>query len=320
VGASAAALASMTLLPTASQADPSIGDVEQRLDSLYHQAEAAQERLNTLNHQMEAKRERLHALQTDLRSQRRHYSRFSDQIATMAAEEAQSVESQLSATQQLILADNPDEFLDNLAAQEALSTQKGDMLAHFSTVAKKLALREKQVQKQFAAVAADQKQAAKEENTVDARVADAEDLLSHLKAERRERLASEPSRSAVRTTSAPVSGAAGVAVDFALDQVGDAYVYGAAGPDAWDCSGLTMGAWGAAGVSLPHSSSAQMSSGTPVSYEELQPGDLVFYYQPVSHVALYIGNGQIVHASNPSDPVNVASVDSMPYSGAVRPG
>jgi peptidoglycan DL-endopeptidase CwlO len=320
VGASAAALASMTLLPTASQADPSIGDVEQRLDSLYHQAEAAQERLNTLNHQMEAKRERLHALQTDLRSQRRHYSRFSDQIATMAAEEAQSVESQLSATQQLILADDPDEFLDNLAAQEALSTQKGDMLAHFSTVAKKLALREKQVQKQFAAVAADQKQAAKEENTVDARVADAEDLLSHLKAERRERLASEPSRSAVRTTSAPVSGAAGVAVDFALDQVGDAYVYGAAGPDAWDCSGLTMGAWGAAGVSLPHSSSAQMSSGTPVSYEELQPGDLVFYYQPVSHVALYIGNGQIVHASNPSDPVNVASVDSMPYSGAVRPG
>jgi peptidoglycan DL-endopeptidase CwlO len=320
VGASAAALASMTLLPTASQADPSIGDVEQRLDSLYHQAEAAQERLNTLNHQMEAKRERLHALQTDLRSQRRHYSRFSDQIATMAAEEAQSVESQLSATQQLILADNPDEFLDNLAAQEALSTQKGDMLAHFSTVAKKLALREKQVQKQFAAVAADQKQAAKEENTVDARVADAEDLLSHLKAERRERLASEPSRSAVRTTSAPVSGAAGVAVDFALDQVGDAYVYGAAGPDAWDCSGLTMGAWGAAGVSLPHSSSAQMGSGTPVSYEELQPGDLVFYYQPVSHVALYIGNGQIVHASNPSDPVNVASVDSMPYSGAVRPG
>jgi peptidoglycan DL-endopeptidase CwlO len=320
VGASAAALASMTLLPTASQADPSIGDVEQRLDSLYHQAEAAQERLNTLNHQMEAKRERLHALQTDLRSQRRHYSRFSDQIATMAAEEAQSVESQLSATQQLILADNPDEFLDNLAAQEALSTQKGDMLAHFSTVAKKLALREKQVQKQFAAVAADQEQAAKEENTVDARVADAEDLLSHLKAERRERLASEPSRSAVRTTSAPVSGAAGVAVDFALDQVGDAYVYGAAGPDAWDCSGLTMGAWGAAGVSLPHSSSAQMSSGTPVSYEELQPGDLVFYYQPVSHVALYIGNGQIVHASNPSDPVNVASVDSMPYSGAVRPG
>jgi peptidoglycan DL-endopeptidase CwlO len=309
----------MTLLPTASQADPSIGDVQQRLDSLYQKAEAAQERLNTLNDQMHAKRERLHALQTDLRSQRRHYARFSDQVAAMAADEAQSVEAQLSPTQQLILADNPDEFLNNLAAQQALSDQKGDMLVHFTTVAKKLALREKQVHKQFAAVAADQKQAAKEDNTVDATVADAKDLLSHLKAQRRERLA-EPSRSAVRTTSAPVSGAAGVAVNFALDQIGDSYVYGAAGPDAWDCSGLTMGAWGAAGVSLPHSSSAQMSSGTPVSSDELEPGDLVFYYQPVSHVALYIGNGQIVHAANPSDPVETASVFSMPYSGAVRPG
>ena len=319
MGASAAVLASLTLVPTASQAKPSIDDVNQRLDTLYHQAEVAQERLNTLNHQMQGKRERLHALQADLKSQRRHFARFSDQIASMAAEEAQSVESQLSATQQLILADNPDEFLNNLAAQEALSDQKGDMLIHFSTVAKKLALREKQVHKQVAALADDQKRAAKADNTVDAKVSKAEDLLSHLKAERRERL-SEPSRSAVRTTAAPVSGSASVAVNFAMDQIGDAYVYGAAGPDAWDCSGLTMGAWGAAGVSLPHSSSAQMSSGTPVSYDALQPGDLVFYYQPVSHVAMYIGNGQIVQASNPSDPVNVADVDSMPYSGAVRPG
>ena len=319
MGVCAAALASMTLLPTASQADPSIGDVQQRLDSLYHKAEAAQERLNTLNHQMEVKRERLHALQTDLKSQRRHFARFSDQIASMAADEAQSVESQLSATQQLILADSPDEFLNKLAAQEALSDQKGDMLAHFSTVAKKLALREKQVKKQFASVAADQKQAAKEDHTVDANVADAKDLLSHLQAERRERL-SEPSRSAVRTTSAPVSGAAGVAVSYALDQVGDAYVYGATGPDAWDCSGLTMGAWGAAGVSLPHSSSEQMSYGTPVSSDELEPGDLVFYYQPVSHVGIYIGNGTIVNAANPDSGVTTAPVFSMPYSGAVRPG
>jgi cell wall-associated NlpC family hydrolase len=81
-----------------------------------------------------------------------------------------------------------------------------------------------------------------------------------------------------------------------------------------------MMAWKAGGVSLPHSSSAQMSSGTPVSQSQLQPGDLVFYYSPVSHVGMYIGNGQIVHASNPSSPVNVAPVDSMPYSGAVRPG
>ena len=105
-----------------------------------------------------------------------------------------------------------------------------------------------------------------------------------------------------------------------MAQVGDAYVYGAAGPSSFDCSGLTMAAWQQAGVSLPHSSGAQMGSGTPVSQSELQPGDLVFYYSPVSHVGMYIGNGQIVNAENPSVGVKITGVNSMPYAGAVRPG
>ncbi|MGH8868064.1 MAG: C40 family peptidase, partial [Actinomycetes bacterium] len=115
------------------------------------------------------------------------------------------------------------------------------------------------------------------------------------------------------------SGAAATAVDFAYAQLGDAYVWGATGPDAWDCSGLTMGAWGAAGVSLPHSSSMQYSAGRPVSRSELQPGDLVFYYSPISHVAIYVGNGQIIHAANSSEPVKTDPVGLMPYAGAVRP-
>ena len=116
------------------------------------------------------------------------------------------------------------------------------------------------------------------------------------------------------------SGGAAAAVQFAMAQVGDAYVYGAAGPDAYDCSGLTMMAWAQAGVALPHSSSAQLGSGTPVSVGALQPGDLVAYYSPVSHIGMYVGNGMIVHAANPSTGVNMAPVGSMPISGAVRPG
>ena len=121
-------------------------------------------------------------------------------------------------------------------------------------------------------------------------------------------------------TNVPASGRAGAAVSYALAQVGDAYVYGAAGPSAFDCSGLTMMAWRQAGVSLPHSSSAQQGYGSPVSQSALQPGDLVFYYQPVSHVGIYIGGGKIVHAANPSAGVRIDPVFSMPYSGAVRPG
>ncbi len=81
-----------------------------------------------------------------------------------------------------------------------------------------------------------------------------------------------------------------------------------------------MMAWGQAGVSLPHSSGAQYSSGPHVSASDLQPGDLVFYYSPISHVGMYIGNGLIVHAANPGSGVLVSDLYSMPYVGAVRPG
>ena len=84
-------------------------------------------------------------------------------------------------------------------------------------------------------------------------------------------------------------------------QIGDPYVWGAAGPNAWDCSGLTMGAWRAGGISLPHYSVAQYEQSTPISQGSLKPGDLVFWGSSSSpssiyHVALYVGNGMIIQA------------------------
>jgi cell wall-associated NlpC family hydrolase len=124
---------------------------------------------------------------------------------------------------------------------------------------------------------------------------------------------------AVPTGAPAPTAAAQRAVDTALAQVGDPYVWGAGGPDAFDCSGLTQYAYAAAGISLPHSSRMQSQMGSPVSRAELQPGDLIFYYSPVSHVAMYIGNGQMVHASTYGKPVQVVSVDSMSgYNSARR--
>ena len=119
---------------------------------------------------------------------------------------------------------------------------------------------------------------------------------------------------------APFSSVGQRAADAAQSKIGAPYVYGAAGPSAYDCSGLTMMAWAQAGVSLPHSSSAQYSSGPHISESQLMPGDLVFYYSPISHVGMYIGNGMIVHAANPGSGVLVSDLHSMPYVGAVRPG
>ncbi|WP_345770678.1 C40 family peptidase [Blastococcus saxobsidens] len=105
--------------------------------------------------------------------------------------------------------------------------------------------------------------------------------------------------------------AAQVAVDTALAQRGDPYAWGATGPNAFDCSGLTTYAYKAAGIDLPRTSRAQSTAGVHVDRAHLQPGDLIFFYSPVGHVGMYIGNGQMVHSSTYGQPVKVVPVDSM---------
>jgi cell wall-associated NlpC family hydrolase len=122
-----------------------------------------------------------------------------------------------------------------------------------------------------------------------------------------------------QTVTAPNWGAK-IAVWTALDQRGDPYAYGAAGPNAFDCSGLTSYAWKRAGISIPRTSSAQSNFGRPVSKGNLRPGDLVFFYSPVSHVAMYIGAGRIVHATTYGQPVSVDELKYLSgYAGARRP-
>jgi peptidoglycan DL-endopeptidase CwlO len=203
-------------------------------------------------------------------------------------------------------------------------------MADFAIQAKRLEMRQAAAKRELGRIADTSEQLRVEKAEIDDKAAQAKELLGRLKERAAERASRSQARDASATGSAPTgttaaaavpaSGRAAAAVRYALAQVGDAYVYGAAGPSAFDCSGLTMMAWAQAGVGLPHSSSAQMGSGTPVSQSQLQPGDLVFYYSPVSHVGMYIGNGQIVNAENPSVGVKITGVNSMPYSGAVRPG
>jgi cell wall-associated NlpC family hydrolase len=151
-----------------------------------------------------------------------------------------------------------------------------------------------------------------QEQRVDSRAAAANAVLDELEAEA---AAKRAARAAER-----MAKSGGPAVGYAKAQVGDSYVYGAAGPDAFDCSGLTMMAWQQAGVRLPHSSSAQYAGGQHISESELQPGDLVFYYSPISHVGIYIGDGQTVSALNPGSGVQVSGLHDMPYAGAARVG
>lgn len=114
------------------------------------------------------------------------------------------------------------------------------------------------------------------------------------------------------------SGSGYGALQAALTKLGSPYAWGATGPNSFDCSGLTSWAFGQVGVSIPRSSGAQAGSGTAVSRDQLQPGDLVFFYSPVSHVGIYAGDGNVVHASTYGQPVKVAPMGQMPFNSARR--
>jgi cell wall-associated NlpC family hydrolase len=331
---------SLVLAPAPGSADPdrdrdepTIADVEKRLDDLQHKAEIASEELNTTREQLRASRKELRTVEADLKRKRTEVEALRTQVVGDAVTDYGN-SSALSTATTFLLHDDPAKFMDDVATNEVIQAQESALLMQLVREQKQLSVQEQQAQIQLDAVAEQREALADRKAELDDHVAEAQELLDNLEAEQRERLlarqaaeaaeASEsvtPSRSTVtRVSDVPASDRASIAVETALAQVGDPYVYGAAGPDAFDCSGLTMYAWAAAGVSLPHSSGMQPGAGTPVSLSELMPGDLIFYYSPISHVGMYIGDGMIVHAANPSVPVQVVPMDMMPIAMAVRVG
>ena len=110
------------------------------------------------------------------------------------------------------------------------------------------------------------------------------------------------------------------ALAYAKKQLGDKYKYGAAGPNRWDCSGLTMKAWGSAGKKLPHSAKGQSKKGKKIKKSQLRKGDLVFFYSGTSHVGIYAGGGKVVHAPRPGSKVSYIKMKYMPFKSARRPG
>jgi hypothetical protein len=323
-----AALASLALAasiglslsaPTSpAQAEPDIDTVRDRVERLYHQAEQASERYNDARLELTELNKEVDSLEADQSRQGDALEGVRSDVRDAIIQRYQS--GGLGPTGELLASDS-EGFLDQLSTLSTIDGLQDSLLTDYDNELEAYGIRKDQTEKRRDDIADLEAKLAKEKETADSKLEEAEELLSRLEEEEREAILSrDGGMRAPDAASVSASGRAAVAVKYALAQVGDSYVFGAAGPDAFDCSGLTMMAWGQAGVGLPHSSSAQYGSGARVSQSELQPGDLVFYYSPISHVGIYIGNGMIVHAANPSSGVRVAAVNSMPYTGAVRPG
>ena len=223
--------------------------------------------------------------------------------ATEAAASAQEAATQVAAEK--------DRLIGELARAQSISFEVAQQR---QSALEEIARQRAEARARAEAEAAARRQAAAEAAAAEARErADAQDRAAAQAAEAAKTTPSTPGN--VPAPPPPPSGSGGAtrAIAFAKAQLGEPYVWGAAGPSSWDCSGLMMGAWGAAGVSLPHYSAAQYSAGTPISSSSLRPGDLVFWggsASSIHHVAMYLGNGMIIHAPRTGRPV---AIESMYY-------
>jgi peptidoglycan DL-endopeptidase CwlO len=318
--ASAAVLTTVGMIPSGTaEAQPSIQDVQHRVDRLYHAAEQASERYNAIHVQLKQMHGDVSALRADQARQQKQTEKARRVVADSIVRQYEG--DSLSAVGQAVVSSDPTAFVSQLTTMSAFNSMQAGQYSSYLTEAKALSIRQAATKNQLDRVAQLEQQAAADKATIAKNLSDAKSLLGKMEAAARERmLSASRDNTRINPSDIPVSGRAAAAVHFAMAQIGKPYVYGAAGPNSFDCSGLTMAAWGAAGVGLPHSSSAQYGSGTHISASQLQPGDLVFYYSPISHVGMYIGNGMIVNAENPSAGIKVAPLYMMPYVGAVRPG
>ncbi len=233
-----------------------------------------------------------------------------------------------SATGALLSSNSGSSYLDQLATLSMLSahtTQVVDTLV----AAQKTADAAQTTAEQTLAAARDRRDALlAQRKTVQAQLNKYSTLLDTLTAAQRATYLSQVNPAVTGNQLSTVkarlphatSAAAAQAVKFALAQVGKPYVFGAAGPSSYDCSGLTMAAWASAGVSLPHSAAGQYGYGHHVSFSQLQPGDLMFFYQPIGHVTIYIGNGLMVSAPETGQDVSVVPANEFGSSfvGATR--
>ncbi|TFV67744.1 UNVERIFIED_ORG: NlpC/P60 family protein [Bacillus sp. AZ43] len=234
----------------------------------------------------------------------------------------------LGSFQALLTSESADAFVDRMSTLQLVAGHQSGILERAAAASAAAAQAQATAQQAAAEAQATYDSVAAQQATLQAEVDRYRADFAQLSAQEQQAAVAGHDRSdrasrADREPAAPAgpvvadSAAAQIAIDTAMAQRGKPYVWAAGGPNAYDCSGLTAYAFRAAGIKLPHSSRLQSQMGQPVSRDQLQPGDLVFFYSPVSHVGIYIGNGQMVHAPTSGDVVKVAPIMSG-FSGARR--
>ncbi|MBQ0996822.1 NlpC/P60 family protein [Streptomyces nigra] len=338
------ALLSQTAQASPSSDDrPSLEEVEKKVDDLYRQAESATEKYNAAKEKTTKQRKRVDTLLDDVARRTQKLNDAREELGRNAAAQYRTGAT-APDTATFLLADTPQDYFDQSQLMDRMTGRQKESVDDYFTEQSATMKKRQEATQSLETLTESQKDLRTAKSTVQKKLADARQLLSELTAQEKARLAAiekrkqeEAARKAEElaqqqaeadrkreeaarqqeqesqeqgTTAPDASYAtkAQKALSFARTQIGKPYVWGATGPDSYDCSGLTQAAWKAAGVDIPRVTYDQVNAGTTVPVSSAQPGDLVFFYDDITHVGLYIGNGMMIHAPKPGTYVREESI------------
>lgn len=321
------AAGAFSLLPTQSQAapEPTVDEVRKQVEKLYEEAEAPTEEFNAISEKQEKLRREVAGARDRLARKQQEVNELRAEIGPLAA--AQYRGGGIDPSVQLFLSGDPDDYLDQAAMLDRTSSRQAEALRTMRAKQRELTQEREDTQKRLDALEETRTEAAEKKDEVQGKLATARKLLNSLTAQQRARMeaaqerddASAGADDSPATYNGPASGRAKTALDFAYAQLGKPYEWGSTGPDSYDCSGLVGAAWRSAGVSLPRTVQQMYDAGRKVSKADLQPGDIIYWYNDNQHNGMYVGNGKAIHAPRTGKNIEVVPLDSMPFFAASRP-
>lgn len=318
--------ATLTVGPTLADAtphhEPSIASVQKRLGELALKNTQLVEKFDRARVLVQRREKAAAAAQSQARVAESKYSAAHDKFAVII--QAQYESGGFGAAGALLDSSSDSNYIDRLETLNVASKHMSEIVQDVTDTRDAARAASTKAADLLASAKKQRDEVAQARKDVEKQIKKYQSLLATLNAQQQAAFQRQmnPAVPAAQTThlTKATSAAARRAVQFALDQVGKPYVFGAAGPDSYDCSGLTMAAWQRGGVSLPHSAADQYNYGHHVSENDLQPGDLIFFYQPIGHVTIYIGDGMMVSAPTEGENVSVVPLSSFQsdYTGATR--
>ncbi|MGW8848762.1 NlpC/P60 family protein [Streptomyces xiamenensis] len=327
LSAAASAAVALSSAPAVAEPVPSSVSAAERVDRLFAEAERAVEAYNGTSERVEELTAEAELYQRRVETGRQAVNETRRSLGSAAAAHYRA--GGIDPTVTLMLSDDPDSYLARAATLNRVSTRRSGELRELQAAQRTLEQRRAEAGDKLDELAAERAALAREKRTVLRKLATAQAQYDRLTA--RERADREAREQAAATTTAATgatptpaaaptaSGRGATALAAAHSALGSPYAWGAAGPNSFDCSGLTQWAYRQAGISLPRTSQAQAAAGTAVPLSAAQPGDLVVYRGDASHIALYVGGGQVIHAPYPGAQVRMEPVGMMPLHSVVRP-